>query len=272
MKYIQNLHTHSTFDDGKDTPEEMIKEAIKNKMQSVGFSGHSYAPYGLASCMTEEGTEAFKKEINSLKEKYKGELDIFCGLEFDMYSPTPKEGYDYLIGSMHYFKFDNGFVGFDKKAQDVQNVIDEYFGGDGLKFAKKYYETVAELPKYGSFDIVGHLDIITKNIELAPLFDTESPKYKAYATEAAEALAKKIPFFEINTGAISRGYRKTPYPSAYILKELNRMGAKIAITSDCHDKNYITQSFKEAEELALECGFKETYVLKKTGFEPQKID
>ena len=28
MKNLQNLHTHTTFGDGKDTPEEMVVEAI----------------------------------------------------------------------------------------------------------------------------------------------------------------------------------------------------------------------------------------------------
>ena len=29
MKYLQNLHTHSTYCDGKDTPEEMILSAFE---------------------------------------------------------------------------------------------------------------------------------------------------------------------------------------------------------------------------------------------------
>ena len=38
------------------------------------------------------------------------------------------------------------------------------------------------------------------------------------AFETAEVLAKDIPFFEINTGAIARGYRKSPYPTVPIIK------------------------------------------------------
>jgi len=268
MKYLQNLHTHSTYDDGKDSPEEMIKSAISQRMHSVGFSGHSYVPYGRKFCMSKTGTENFKKEISFLKKKYKDDLEIFCGLEFDMYSDTSLSGYDYLIGSMHYLKKGNDFIGFDRSADEVKSVIDNYFGGDGLKFAKEYYETIANLPEYGNFDIVAHFDIITKNIEIAPLIDIENTKYKSYAIQAAEALVGKIPFFEVNTGAISRGYRTMPYPALFILKELNRMGGKVIISSDCHDSRYIMQSFLDAEELLKECGFNETYVLKKSGFEP----
>ncbi len=130
MKYLQNLHTHSTYDDGKNTPEEMIKFAISQGMHSVGFSGHSYVSYGTKFCMSEDGTEDFKKEINFLKEKYKGLLDIFCGLEFDMYSNTSLSGYDYLIGSMHYLKRGDDYIGFDWVIVNGELVIknDEHTG------------------------------------------------------------------------------------------------------------------------------------------------
>lgn len=37
----QNLHTHTTFCDGKNTAEEMILAALELGMDSLGFSGHS---------------------------------------------------------------------------------------------------------------------------------------------------------------------------------------------------------------------------------------
>ena len=40
MKPIQNLHTHSTYCDGADTPEEMIETALEKGFTSIGFSGH----------------------------------------------------------------------------------------------------------------------------------------------------------------------------------------------------------------------------------------
>lgn len=50
--------------------------------------------------------------------------------------------------------------------------------------------------------------------------------------EAAEELAGKIPFFEVNTGAIARGYRKNPYPSDFLLQELRRLGFGAVISSE----------------------------------------
>ena len=37
-----NYHTHSTFCDGADSPEELVIEAIRLGCPEIGFSGHSY--------------------------------------------------------------------------------------------------------------------------------------------------------------------------------------------------------------------------------------
>ena len=42
MIYTQNLHTHCTHCDGKDTPEEMIETALSLGFTGLGFSAHSY--------------------------------------------------------------------------------------------------------------------------------------------------------------------------------------------------------------------------------------
>ena len=41
-----NFHTHTTFSDGKNTPEEMILSAIQKGISILGFSDHSMFPFG----------------------------------------------------------------------------------------------------------------------------------------------------------------------------------------------------------------------------------
>ena len=55
--------------------------------------------------------------------------------------------------------------------------------------------------------------------------------------------------FEINTGAISRGYRTTPYPEDFILDEIKKLGKKLIITSDCHSKENLIFGFDEYSAL-----------------------
>lgn len=266
MEYKQNLHTHTTYCDGKDTPEEVILEALERGFSSIGFSGHSYMHYSPAASMSLEGTEQYKEEINALKQKYQGKINIFCGLEVDMYSEIDLSGYDYLIGSVHYLLIDGKYVAFDRTADVVEKVINDYFDGNGLEYAKAYYKTLAKLPQYGNFDIIGHFDLITKHSDTNDFFDESSAEYKNAAVEAAEALAGKIPFFEVNTGAVARGYRKQAYPSEFLLGELKRLGYGAVITSDCHNKKMLDCEFEAAAELLKRCGFNERYILTKQGF------
>jgi len=271
VKYKQGLHVHSTFCDGKDTPEEMILKALEKGFDSIGFSGHSNTPHSPQFCMSAEGTREYIKEINRLKQKYNGKIDIFCGLEYDISYYTDISDYEYVIGTVHYLEIDGKKIGFDRSEEVVKEVIDTYFGGDGMKYAKAYYETLATLPQYGKFDIIGHIDIITKHSENADFFDTESEEYKGYAVKALESLAGKIPYFEVNTGAIARGYRTTPYPAPFLLDELKRLGFGAVITSDCHDCNMLDCGYDEAVALLKKHGFNEIYILTKNGFVPIEI-
>lgn len=266
MKQLQNLHTHSVYCDGKDTLEEMIETCIAKGFTSLGFSGHSYMSFAEDHSMSLAGTEAYKEEVLRLKEKYKDSFPIFLGLEVEMYSEVDLSGYEYLIGSSHYFDFDGKKVGFDRSADEVRRVIQTYFDGDGMAYARKYYENLARLPEYGDFDILGHCDLITKHSEKEHFFDTSSNEYKEYAISAIEALAGKIPYFEVNTGAISRGYRTTPYPEPFLLKELKRLGFKPIISSDCHQREFVDCAFDKSAQLLKDAGFQEHYILTDNGF------
>ena len=62
---MKDLHMHTVFSDGKNTPEEMVQEAIRLGLDTVGISDHSHLdPCG----MTLEASEEYRKEIARLKE------------------------------------------------------------------------------------------------------------------------------------------------------------------------------------------------------------
>lgn len=263
MNYLQNLHTHTIYDDGRDTPEALTQTAIEKGFDSIGFSGHAhYARYS----MSKSGTMEYKQEISRLKEKYAGIIDIFCGLEMEMVSDNDLSDYDFVIGSVHYLTCGETAVAFDRSAGEVRQLIDTYFNGNGMAYAEAYYKTLAQLPQYGNFDIIGHFDLITKHADQVEFFDMDSSAYLHAATEAAEALAGKIPYFEINTGAMARGYRMTPYPSVPLIKELKRLGFGAVISSDCHSRDQLDFAFDQAAHLLRSCGFEVHYVLTKQGF------
>ena len=270
--YNQNLHTHGIFCEGKDAYEDTVKRAVELGFDCIGFSGHSYTPFSSAFVMTQEDTEDYKREIRRLKEVYKNEINVLCGLEFDMYSGEDLSDYDYIIGALHGLKIGGEFIAFDRDAQTVERIIKEYFDGDGMCYAKAYYEQLAQLPKYASkCDIVGHMDLITKHMETHNFFDTHSKQYRRMVCDTIDALADSIGVFEVNTGAIVRGYRTTPYPDLFILKELQKRGCGVVISSDCHDNRYLNAYFGEALQLIKACGFKEVLKMTDKGFKAYGI-
>ena len=266
MKNLQNLHTHCKYCDGADSTEEMVLAAIEKGFDSIGFSCHSPMVFSPTAGVSPTGILLYRESVALLKKKYADRIKIYCGLEVEMLSAPPMDGYDYLIGSVHYFKFGDKYVGFDRDAKTVKKVIDDHFDGDGMKYAVAYYDFLSQLPEYGNFDIIGHFDLVTKHCEKTDYFDVESKTYRDAALSAVHALKGKIPFFEVNTGAISRNYRTTPYPQKFILKELKSQGFGAIISSDCHNKNHLDCNFEQAREMLAECGFTEKYILTDSGF------
>ena len=267
MDHKQNLHIHTNYVDGKDTPEGIVQKAIERGFDSIGFSEHSYLKYSSFSRqLIPEKEEQYKQDIKNLKKRYKDKIDIYCGLECDFYSDLNKDGFDYIIGSVHYLDCNGSIVTFDRGLKETLDYVNDNFDGDGMAFAKRYFETVARLPEKENIDIIGHFDILTKNNERGRFIDTSAKAYLTLGLEAIHALKGKIDLFEINTGAISRGYRSSPYPQMDFLKEFKRLGFGAVITSDCHDKNYIDCFFGEAKQLLLAAGFTSKFVLTENGF------
>jgi histidinol-phosphatase (PHP family) len=98
------------------------------------------------------------------------------------------------------------------------------------------------------------------------MFDALDARYVRGAMEAIQCAVERDLIIEINTGAMSRGYRTEPYPSRELLKEIHMRGGRILISSDCHRTEWIDFAFEQAAELARECGFREIWEWRNGGF------
>ena len=258
----ENFHTHTTFCDGLHSAEEMVLSAIEKGFTALGFSGHSQIKNSFWS-MTEEKEIGYYKEINRLKDKYADKLEIFCGIEQDTVSPPFMFNYDYVIGSKHRIKFNGEYYGIDSNREDVKRYISEFFGGSFEKYAKNYYEDLVNVVEVTKADIIGHVDILTKYIEVDNIVLTD--EYYEYAEKAVKQLTLAKKPFEINTGAIGRGYRSMPYPDKKLLKIIYENGGSIMINSDCHDKDKLDCGYDLAESIAKEIGFNKRAIVTKSG-------
>lgn len=252
-----NLHSHTNLCDGKNSAEEMVLSAIEHGFDVFGFSGHCYTAYDESYCMSLAETLEYQREVRRLAEKYKSKITVLCGIEQDYYSEESTAGYDYSIGSVHSFynKKADKYIYVDNCADIIINACEDYYGGDFLSLAEDYFAVEATVAQHTKCDIIGHFDLLTKFNEKTPMFDENHPRYIAAVDKALAELLKSNAIFEINTGAMSKGYRTTPYPSESILKKIKQGGGKIIISADTHAVDTVDFAFDDAVKLAKLCGF-----------------
>lgn len=264
MNIIADMHVHTRYADGENTVFETGKEAREKGIRLLGFSEHAYVggsePFGIK----EEELDSYINDVYTLRGMYAQDMLVLCGLEmenisgFQYIDDFQQSQLDYLIGSTHTLIKDGVDFAVDYSEEYLKEKVDALYGGDWYALVRDYYALCAKVAENTDCDIIGHFDLITKFNQDMKHFDEESDAYLEPALAAMDELLRADIPFEINTGAISRGYRKEPYPSARLLRELKQRGGRICLNSDAHDMYFLGYGFDEAAKLAAECGF-ETY-------------
>ena len=248
MKKV-DLHIHSTFCDGKNTIEEIVLKAIENGFDVIGISDHSYTVFDESYCIKKDSISNYLEEINILKYKYRDKICIYAGIEQDFYSEDCAHSFDYKIGSVHYLNVYDTYIPVDESKEILLNDVNKHFNGDIYAYLECYFDTVSMIIDKTHADIIGHLDLISKFNENKDLFDVNNPRYKKAYRNACDKLLSTNKLFEIYTGAISRGYRSTPYPSNEIYEYLKEKGATFILSSDSHSADTIGYLFDEFNKL-----------------------
>ena len=245
----EDYHVHTTFSDGRNSMEEMVLSAVSMGMQKIGFSDHSHTSFDLSYCMKKENYGAYLREGKRLREKYAGKIQILLGIEQDYESDVHPEGFDYVIGAVHYLHLGEEYVEIDWGTELVREACQKYFDGDIYGLTARYFETVSDIVNRTSCDLIGHFDLISLYIERDPLFDPKDPRY---ISAWKKALDRLLPYgipFEINTGAMARGYRTSPYPSKPMIDYIRDRGGRLVLSSDSHSVSTLMHRFGDYEHL-----------------------
>ena len=242
---LRDLHTHTNFCDGKNSPEEMVIAAIEKGLDEIGLVCHSYTEFDQSYCIKKEQVKDFQTEVKGLAEKYKNKITVLCGVEQDYFSDFSTEGFDYVIGSVHYVKKDGKYLDIDLSEDTFKSTVKEYYGGDYISFCEDYFSIAGDIVAKTNADIIGHLDLITKFNEGDKLFSTMD---KRYISAARAAIDKLLPYnkpFEVNTGAVSRGYRLSPYPSKMLIDYIKEKGGRLIMSGDSHSSDSIAAHYEK---------------------------
>ncbi len=240
---LSDFHVHTTFCDGAHSPRQMVEAAIERGMDAIGFSAHSYTFFDESYCLKKADIPRYRAEISALREEYKGKIRVLLGIEQDVYSAEDTKGYDYVIGSAHYVLKDESFYAVDNSETEFCALGEKVYGGDYLALCEDYFRSVSLLAEKRDMTFIGHFDLITKFNEGGKYFDENHPRYIAAWQKALNALLPLHIPFEVNTGAMARGYRSTPYPALPILEAIKEKGGKVIFSGDTHHKDYLCHGF-----------------------------
>lgn len=247
MIYRTDYHIHTTFSDGRSSPEDYIAPAIAARLSEIGFSEHlSLFKENQDWSMNPSNTSAYVDFINQLKINT-DKIQIKTGLEIDFIPGKEKEiesflsnlNLDYRIGSVHYL------------GENTVDMGPEFYEGKNIyKLYQEYFDHVIAAVSSGLFDIIGHCDYI-RIYGFKPLTDPE-PFYR----KLAKTLKKNDVAFELNTNGRNKPLADF-YPDRLFLHIFRKENIPVCVNSDAHFPARVGQYFDEAYELLRSVGYTE---------------
>ena len=279
---LSNYHSHCTFCDGRSTPEDFVKFAISHGFRAYGFSSHSPLPFETFWNMSKDDMPEYLEEINRLKEKYAGRLEIYTSLEIDYLDETynPSIAYfqelplDYRIGSIHFLPLsehlsEDNMVCIDGAFADYKDSVDRYFEGKISKLVTRYFDSTLKMIEAGGIDIVGHMDKIYMNGHKCEGFSFDADWYQKPFKAVLDLIAQKGLMVEVNTKNLIK--KQQIFPRKEYLGLLKDMNIPVMVNSDCHYPDLVNDGRTEAFEILKEIGFRTTRELIKGNWQDVAI-
>ena len=290
-----NLHTHSIYSDGKSQPHEIVEEAIRQGLTTLGFSEHSPLPFDNNFSVKSADMPRYVAEIAQLKEEFKDKIDIYCALEADYLTgvsepfAVTKEKYhlDYLIGGVHLVidpalrqaqgpslakvvepveieirRSQTPTISTDEiwfidgpKWEVYDEGLQKFFDGDIRRAVRRFFEQSNEMIENEQFDIIAHFDKI-KMHNRDRYFHEDEPWYRKLALETLDLIREKGLVMEINTRGIYKKRYNGFYPSPWLMEEACKMGIPAIISADAHHFSEISLEFEAAGEALKKAGYR----------------
>ncbi|WP_151737733.1 histidinol-phosphatase HisJ [Paenibacillus tengchongensis] len=243
--------------------EEYVQRGIELGLQQLGLSDHlplihvDPAEYYPEMAMPLEELPRYVEECLSLKERYRGVIDLRVGLEADyiegyegpireLLAPYP---WDYLIGSVHFlgewditdFRQVHGWEG--------RKVMDVY---------RKYYAAVQKSAAAGLYDIIGHMDVI-KRFGYGPQTAEERDEVRELELQTLQAIKEHDIAMELNASGLTKPCAEM-FPAEHVLVAALKLGIPLTLGSDSHNPAKLGEGLDEARSLLYRLGCRELAV------------
>ncbi len=229
-----HTHTHYSFDGAAHaTHDAMCRRALEIGLSDIAFTDHCdingeveglYAPY--------HADEAFAA-MQAVKEKYKGRLNVVCGIELGNATQYPVEAaavlsahpYDFVIGSLHNLR---GVPDFFMLKYDMMTRPHIHH-----LFDRALDETIDMVEHTDGLSTVGHITYIHRYVTQAE----QKLDFKPFSDKLEHlyrTLIRRDIALEINVSTLWKGLGIS-MPTMELLKMYVDCGGKlVTIGSDAH--------------------------------------
>jgi len=241
------MHVHTKYSIDSDAElEAYCIAAIKKGADAICFTDHIDYNSTDTGCGYYNAGDFFDEFLH-LKEKYKKELTLLCGIEFSephLYQSELAEyaklPYDYILGSVHFWYNDM----FPTQMIDAKVSAEICY--------KHYWDEVLTAVKIGGFDALAHLDF-PKRYYGELRFDPE------LLHEICREMVKNNICPEINTSSLRKNNAEA-MPDKDLLAIYKSCGGKyVTIGSDAHNAGDLAADIEHAKNLIDYFGFTEIY-------------
>ena len=259
---LADLHTHTKYSHGGNTPYEMFAAGQAKGLVYMGFTEHSPRPVGFD--YTHEYREQltrhlpdYVREVGELKAaNANGPCRALFGMEMDWLegqeeftrASCASYDFDYLLGSVHFI----GTWGFDDGAEPWKTFSQE----ECEKHYKSYFEAWERMIRSGLFNIAAHPDLIK-------IFSVEQfhiwlakPESQMLVRRGLTALLQQGMGMEISSAGLRKACREI-YPAPPIMVMAAELGLPVSFASDAHGTEDVGYGFARLASYARAFGFQE---------------
>lgn len=261
---LRDLHTHTLYSHGRNTPAQMYAAAEAAGLRLYGFSEHSPRPRGYTYSheyreQLEAHMEDYVREVAALKAQAEADpsrCQVLFGMEFDwldaeeafVRAAAAAYDFDYRLGSVHYL----GTWGFDDKLEDwdiSQDACEQHY--------RAYFAAWRNMIASGLFDIAAHPDIIK-------LFSVQ--KFHVWLTRADSQALVRSALAELRDAGMSMeissaGLRKPCreiYPCPTFMRLAAELDVPVSFASDAHGIEEVAYAFPQLANYARAFGITES--------------
>ncbi len=252
-----DLHNHTLYSHGKDTPKDMWESAKAKGITLFGFTEHSPRPndYTYTNEYREKLTKFFPQYVAEVEElKQANPNQVLLGIEMDwmekeldfIKNAINAYNFDYVIGSVHFLKT----WGYDDDPKDWKNLNQD----NCHEHYTSYFQTVTKMAQSGLFNIAAHLDLIKIfSIEhFKPWIKTQSAQN--IVGDTLNAIKNANMSLEISSAGL-RKICKEIYPCPEIMNLAKELKLPISFGSDAHNVNDVAADFDKLASYAREYNY-----------------